>query len=186
MPTEDLQNSMTITEALAETKTLVARIEKKRQAVATNLIRDARLKDPMADSGGQVEYVRRERQAIDDLSDRLVAIRTAIQEKNRTTPITLHGITKSVASWLTWRKEIAPSAKAFAGHLSQSISKARKDPVVTRDNLRVTDKPQGLEGEVIVNLDEKELNDLIEEYEHLLGDLDGKLSLINATTVISL
>lgn len=186
MATEDLQSSMTITEALAETKTLIARIDKKRQAIVNHLIRDARLKDPMAEDGGQAEYVRRERQAIDDLGTRLVSIRTAIQEKNRTTAVTIHGQTRSVADWLTWRKEVAPGAKSFLGMISSAINKARRDPVVQRDNLRLTDKPQGEVGEVIVNVNEKELNEQIEEFEHILGDLDGKLSLINATTVISL
>jgi hypothetical protein len=186
MATEDLQSSMTITEGLAETKTLNARMDKKRQAIANNLVRDARLKDPMTDDGGQVEYVRAERQSIDDLGKRLVNIRTSIQFKNQTTFLTVLGETKSVAEWLTWRKEVAPAYKTFLSSIAQAISRARKDPVVTRDNLRVTDKPQGETGEVIVNLNEKELNEQIEHVEHVLGDLDGKLSLINATTVISL
>lgn len=45
---------MTITEALAEIKTIGKRLEKKRAAIAGNLARDSRLKDPFEDS---VKYI---------------------------------------------------------------------------------------------------------------------------------
>lgn len=183
---DDLQTSTTITEALAETKTLVARIDKKRASIVTHLIRDARLKDPFEADGGSQEWVKRESQAIGDLNDRLVNIRCAIQKKNQETSVTVQGKTYTVAQWLTWRKEVAPGEKSFLGNIAQAIARAKKEPVVTRDNLRLTDKPTGAEGEVSINVSEKELAESIEEYEHILGDLDGKLSLINATTVISL
>lgn len=66
----------TITEALAELKTINARLETRRQNVGQYLMRDARLKDPLETDGGSVEYVTRERQAIKDLEERIVQIRT--------------------------------------------------------------------------------------------------------------
>src|SRR6266851_1458935 len=94
---------MTITEALAEIKTIGKRLEKKKQAVLANIGRDSRLKDPLEDS---VKYVAQERQAIEDLEKRIVAIRTAIQKKNLETPCTVGENTFMVQEWLNLRKEV--------------------------------------------------------------------------------
>ncbi len=75
--------SMTITEALAEIKTIGKRLEKKKQAVLTNIGRDSRLKDPLDDS---VKFVKEERQAIEDLEKRIVTIRTAIPQGSECFP----------------------------------------------------------------------------------------------------
>ena len=69
----------TITEALAELKTLGKRIEKKRESVAMFLTRQDGLKDPLEKDGGSVEFIKRERQAVKDLEQHHVNIRLAIQ-----------------------------------------------------------------------------------------------------------
>lgn len=179
---------MTITEALAEIKTIGKRLEKKRAAIAGNLGRDSRLKDPLENS---TEYVRAERQAISDLELRIVAIRTAIQKSNLETKTAVNDMTKSVAEWLTFRREVAPGRQSFLNQLNVGIKQMRDK--VTKEGGRVVsanvaataiveaNKPSV---EIIIHLDEKALLEEQELLEKTLGDLDGKLSLLNATTVI--
>lgn len=73
---------LTITEALAEVKTIKARVTKKQEGIMRYFARDARLKDPLLAEGGSSIWIERERQAIKDLLARMVTIRTAIQRKN--------------------------------------------------------------------------------------------------------
>jgi L-lactate utilization protein LutB len=173
---------------LAEIKTIGKRLEKKRAAIGSNLARDSRLKDPLTDS---VEYVRSERQAVADLEARVVSIRTAIQKSNLDTKATINDKTMSVAEWLTFRREVAPGRQAFLNQINMGIKQMREK--VIREGGRVTsgvasataiveaNKPTV---EVIIHLDEKSLLEEQEAMEKTLGDLDGKLSLLNATTVI--
>jgi len=179
--------STTITEALAEIKTIGKRIEKKRQSVATYLARDLRLKDPLEKDGGSVKFVAEERQGIHDLSVRVVNIRTAIQKSNLATPTTIAGVTKSVAEWLTWRREVAPGEQSFLTSLNNGIRTIRDK--AQRDGARIVpaggdSTPESKGVEVVVNVDEKLLLSAQENLETVLGELDGRLSLLNATTVI--
>ena len=86
----------TITEALAEIKTIGKRLEKKRESVKAYLARDSRVKDPLEKEGGSTEYVRKERQAISDLEKRVVTIRTAIAKSNLGTAVTIQGMSMTV------------------------------------------------------------------------------------------
>lgn len=182
--------SMTITEALAEIKTIAKRLEKKRQAVLSNIARDARLKDNLA--GGAEEFVRAERQAVNDLENRVVAIRTAIQKSNLETKTTVTDKTMSVAEWLTFRREIATGRQQFLNAIINGIRGLREK--VTREGGRVTSGVVAATAivesgkqpplEITIHLDEKALLEEQELLEKTLGDLDGKLSLLNATTVI--
>jgi len=174
---------LTITEALAEIKTINARIAKKRTAVMLYFARDGRLRDPLETDGGSIEFVKRERQAISDLEDRLVAIRCAIQASNLATTTTVGEISKSIAGWLNWRREISKGRQQFLGTMTQRLTVVRQECL--KQGWSITDKdPQP--GEVIVSVNEKQLAQETEALEHLLGDLDGKLSLLNATTTIEL
>src|SRR5437762_2223860 len=103
---------ITITEALAELKTLQKRIEKKREFVVTFLARQDGLKDPLGNDGGSFVALGRELQAIHDLDARRVLIRTNIQKINQSTPITVENVTRTIAEWLTWRKEVAPGEQS--------------------------------------------------------------------------
>lgn len=181
--------SMTITEALAEIKTIGKRLEKKQQAVLSNLARDARLKDSLA--GGTEEYVRAEWQAIRDLETRVVAIRTAIQKSNLETKATVSEKTMTVAEWLTYRREIAAGRQKFLATVNNGLKGLREK--ITREGGRIStvgvsataivESGKQPPVEVIIHLDEKALLDEQELLEKMLGDLDGKLSLLNATTV---
>lgn len=169
---------MFITEGLAEIKTLNARIEKKRQGVSQYVLRDSRLKDPMADEGGVVQWVEQELQAIGDLERRIVKIRTAIQTKNLYTSLQVGEFVRSVQEWLNWRREIAEGRKNFLRALTNGIANARKEAA------KMQPAPDGSKVDIEVHISEKDLAAQVEEMETILGELDGKLSLLNATTKI--
>ena len=101
---------MKITEALAEIKTIAARTIKKREAIMRYFSRDSRFRDPLEADGGSKEFVKRERQAIKDLEERLVKIRSAIQAINLRTSLAVNGTTRTVSEWLNWRREISNNA----------------------------------------------------------------------------
>lgn len=182
---------MTITEGLAELKTIGKRMEKKREFIASYLMRQDAFKDPLDKDGGSPEAIRRERQAIDDLAKRHVAIRLAIQAVNQITPVTVEGETRMLADWLTWRKEIAPGIIKFLTSTMSTINQTRKTAqqkgvsMIGVGAVAVAGteaKPQ----DVIVNIDESELAKQAERMEAVLGGLDGQLSLKNATVTITI
>lgn len=176
---------MTITEALAEIKTIGKRLEKKRGSIGLYTGRDARVKDPLEREGGSVEFIKRERQAITDLEARVVLIRTSIQKSNLGTRAVIQGVDKSVSEWLTWRREIAPGTVAFINNMVQGINQMRAK--IQKDGkamLPAKDEGSATPGDVVVHLDEKGLHEESEKMEQILGELDGRLSLLNATTII--
>ena len=178
--------SLTITEALAEIKTIGKRIEKKRQFVSEYLFRQDFLKDPLENQGGSKSAIDAERQAISDLESRVVTIRRAIQKANEATTVTLNGTSRSIADWLVWRREVAPGQQQFLNAIRGKLGAARQQAQQKGIGLRVAGEvaanaqPQ----DVVVNLDEKALAAEIETLETTLGSLDGQLSLKNATTII--
>jgi len=179
---------MTITEALADIKTSQARILKKRQAVKTYLFRDSRLRDPMESEGGQKEFVRRERQAIYDLEEKIVKIRAAIQKANLNLEVEVDGRKRTLAEWLNWRREISANQKQFLSEMTATLASARQQAIQRGQQVRDSDtsKTDMAVGELIVTISERELAESVEEMENVLGQLDGKLSLLNATTTIEI
>jgi hypothetical protein len=180
---------LTITEALAEIKTIGKRLEKKRTAVLQNLGRDARAKDPLAAEGGSVAYVAQERQGIADLEKRVVALRVAITKANLATTLTINDVTHSITEWLTWKRDVHAGAAQFLTNLNgtvlairQKAQKAGATRIVTAPE--AADESKLGDGDVIINLNEKELLEQQERLEQVFGELDGKLSLLNATTVV--
>lgn len=177
---------LTITEALAELKTIQKRIEKKREFVGQYVGRQEGLKDPLDKDGGSPEVIRRERQAIADLEARHVAIRTAIQKVNQSTSIVIDGVKKTIAEWLTWRKEVAPGMQSFIAKLRQSVIQARNTAqqkgygLVPATAVTAETKPT----DIVINVDEAALAKDAESLENILGTLDGQLSLKNATVVV--
>lgn len=155
--------------------------------------RDSRLKDPLADEEGMtsVKYVGQERQAINDLEKRIVDIRSAIQRKNLETACTVGKTTMTVQDWLNFRREVADGRKRFLSTLNQGIKNIRVNvqqkggkvvsAVAAQAVITSAENPPV---EVLLNLDERELFAEQEGLEQTLGELDGKLSLLNATTVI--
>jgi hypothetical protein len=183
-------SKLTITEALQEIKTIGKRLEKKRQSISPYLVRDSRTRDPLEKDGGSEKFIHSERQAIADLENRVVAIRTAIQRSNLDSSITVGTKGRTVAEWLTWRRELSSGHKAFLSSISAGLTNVRDQvqkkggkvvaAAVAINEVSGPDAPPQL----IINIDERKLIQDIEEIEETLGTLDGKLSLFNATTVI--
>lgn len=176
---------ITITEALAEIKTLQKRIEKKREFVGQYLARQDGIKDPLEKDGGSFQAIARERQAIGDLETRIVLLRRGIQTANEATPVTINGVTRSVADWLVWRRDVAPGHQQFLGRLRQQLNvvrdQARKQGVGLLAAGTLAEKPT----DIVVNINEQDLAAEIERLEDTLGQLDGQLSLKNATVPIA-
>lgn len=174
----------TITEALAELKTIGKRIEKKRQFIVQNIGRFEMNKDPLERDGGSVDAVKREIQAANDLHERMVLIRRSIQTANADTTITVEGVTRSIADWLVWRREVAPEVKGFQAALRNGIANIRGE-AKKRDSRVVDNAADAKDGkDVIIHISESKLADEMEHLETVLGTLDGQLSLKNATIVI--
>lgn len=181
-----MSRTLTITEALAELKTLNKRYEAKKQYIKQYLTRQEGFKDPLEKSGGSVKVIAQELQAIQDMRKEHLRIRQAIQQKNQVEKITVGGFTYTIAEWLTWRKEIAPDAQRFLQEVVLTVTQARNQArskgvaVMSAVVNQTGEKPSDL----LVNVDEAHLAKQIEELESVLGTLDGQLSLKNATLTV--
>jgi hypothetical protein len=174
---------ITITEALAELKTIDKRIAKKREFVLTYLLRQEMFKDPLEKDGGSVSAIKRETQSIHDLEERKIVIRRAIQQANERNTVTVNKQARSIADWLVWRREVAPVYQQFLANLRSKIEQARVE--AARRGAGVSGSAEAAKPtDVIVNVNEQELAREIEALEDILGTLDGQLSLKNATLLI--
>ncbi len=177
-------SEITITEALAELPTIEKRIGHKRDFIVNYLWRPDSMRDPHEKDGGSAELIRRELQSIGDLEERRILIRSAIQGANHANTLTIGEKTRSIADWLTWRREVAPNHLAYLKDLFNRLAnlrrKAAQEGVVVKENASVV----GLNRDYVIHLNEAELSQAIETLENTLGVLDGKLSLLNATIKI--
>lgn len=179
--------TLTVTEALAEIKTLGNRIKKRRENVMPYLVRQRAISDPLADQidGGSTEFIKRELQAVDDMQERLVRLRVAIQSLNQREQISVDGETRTIAAWLTWRKEVLPGYQQYLATIRARLDAARREAATKNIgvvNVEVT--TQAKYSDLLVNISEIKLAADIEHLELVLGTLDGQLSLKNATTTI--
>lgn len=178
--------NITITEALAEIKTVSKRIASKREFIMQYIIRMEGLKDPLEKDGGSAASIEKELQAVSDLEKRIIELRIGIQRANDTTDVTLEKVTKTISEWLIWRREVAPSRKSYLNRLKMGLSSTRGEAqrkgfnVFSQVNQNQADKPT----DFIVNINEKKLAEEIEMMENILSQLDGQLSLMNATVTI--
>jgi hypothetical protein len=175
---------MTITEALAELKTVEKRISSKRTFVREYLFRLETLKDPFEKDGGSEKKVKEEMQAISDLETRAVSLRRAIQSANEQTIVDIGDTEMSIADWLVWRREVAPTRERFLSEMRQRLIGARdavRKQNVNYGNNPVPDKPM----DIIVNVDESQLSKDLENIGNILSQLDGQLSLKNATVMVA-
>lgn len=175
---------LTITEALAELKVLDKRITKKREFVASFLARQDMLKDPHEKDGGSVAVISKEMQAMADLETRVVAIRHAINRANLETPITVAQVTRPVADWIVWRREVAPKRQAFLTEIATRLAQLRTQAAQKNVGLVQPGGTSSAPTDVVVNINEKELAKWREDLDAELETLDGQLSLKNATTFI--
>ena len=177
---------VTITEALAELNTIAKRVAKKREFCKTYLLRPDQLKDPLAKDGGSPLLIQKEMQAIADLENRHISIRLAIQKANQETEVTVEKITKPLAEWLTWRKEIAPAQQRHLADLKMSIDTIRKQSLTRGAQVVQPGAENTKPTDIVVNVDEAKIASDAEFLETVLGGLDGQLSLKNATVVIEI
>lgn len=174
---------LTITEALAEIKTINKRLARKREFVLQYLWRQEKLKDPLAKDGGSHDVLERERHAIRDLEERIIQIRRAIQKANDTNTIRLGDNERTIGEVLTWRREIEQGQRKFLGDIRSTIERVRRE--AQTKGLQVTGKDDAHRpDDIIINVEEKALASEIERLEQIAGDLDGQLSLKNATILI--
>lgn len=175
---------VTLTEALAELKTLEKRIESKRAAILPFLVRQERMKDPLLKEGGSAEYIKRERQAINDLQERIVRIRSRILEANFKTVITIGNMSRSIQDWLTWRREVSAAQASLLRDIVKTVTAARASAQSKGVAIVPTGEKAVNDSDLIVNVDDASMAKEIEGLEQILGTLDGQLSLKNATVVI--
>lgn len=138
------------------------------------------MRDPLEKQGGSAKFIEQERQAIDDLWAQQIRIRRAIEDANIANTITIDESTRPIVEWLIWRREVAPARQLFLRSMAQLISRQRAETrgrgatvVVAGQETKPTD--------IVVNLNEKALMESLEQLDSTLGQLDGLLSLRNAT-----
>lgn len=180
-----MSEKLTITEALSEINLIKKKIAKKKETILATLVIASHLPDPHEKHGGSESFVKQEMQSIQDLSDRLIRIRSAIAEANVKNEIQISDAKSSIYDWLTFKREIADDMINF----TQSVVKQ-----VETHNTRVSNQPQVYKTddgktqlvEYKVNIDQTEWIKKNENYVEKKEKLDGQLSLKNATIVIEI
>lgn len=176
----------TITEALAELKTLDKRIESTRDFVLRYGIRQGSTIDPLQDEGGSDVEIPRRMQSLTDLLQRKVDIRTAINSVNASTVLDIAGEKRTVAEWIIWRREAFKQELDAYQRLQQHILAARKD--CNSKNLALRDDGQQpvKVNEVSCFIKEGQIQKNIERLTAIESTLDGQLSRVNATTTVEI
>ncbi len=179
-----MKTEITITEALQEVKTIDARIQKKKEFIFNFLFRQNNQRDPHEKDGGSATLIARERQSINDLLERKISIRNAINVANSVNTITVKDQVRTISGWLVWKRDVAPIMRVVLNETAARLQSMRQD--VSRKGLIVTQNaPTEVTLDVIVNINEAELAKQIENLEETLSTLDGQFSLKNATIWIS-
>jgi L-lactate utilization protein LutB len=175
---------ITITEALADIKTTAKRIEKKREFILNYLARPDGVKDPLEKDGGSAEAIKREEQAVGDLEARVISLRRGISLANDRTTVEIAGMSRTISDWLTWRREVAPKRKEFLARVRSTVQTLRQQ--ATKQGFQTLQPGQTATqpNDMVVNVSEQALAVDIERIETVLGELDGRLSLHNATVQI--
>ena len=94
-----------------------------------------------------------------------------------------------IAQWLTWRKEVGPKQLEFVnsclGRIRGVREECKKRGYAVNARESASEVAHGWKpGEVTFHLNEGKLLDEQEELDALLGELDGKLTMINSRTEI--
>lgn len=175
---------ITITEALAEIKTIGKRVEKKYEFIFTNLARQEGAKDPLERDGGSTAVLMREKQSIADLHALVIDLRRGIQRANDETKVTINDQTRTISEWLIWRRDVAPKRKEFFAKVTNGLKGLRENAKRQGVNVIASVGASQSPTDIVVNISEGDLAAEIERFEDTLGQLDGQLSLKNATVMI--
>lgn len=173
---------LTITEALAEIAMLNKRIETHFAFVSARIARPAMMMDPLAGEGGTGEVLRRHRQAAKDLRERWVKLRSAVAKVNQGAELTIEGVTRSIADWIVWRREVMPGTKRELDQLAASVDNLRKQAL--QRGGAVKQESSDNQADIVLHISETELLAERDRLDKILGTLDGQLSLKNATTFV--
>lgn len=178
-------NKMTITEALAETKLIKSKIQAKKAFIADHGARLDIMPDPLANEGGSDKRIKEELQGITDLRKRLVDIRTAIARANIETKVCVGKLNMSIADWINWKREVSDEHKNF---LSQAVEQMRQTRRKLEQSPQVAKNEDGSQRIIkpVYHLNEGDIQKELEELLTVIGELDGKLSLTNATTFVTI
>lgn len=175
---------ITLTEALAELKLIKSKIDKKKTFIMSNLGRQEGAKDQLEKSGGTPEVLKSEMQAVNDLMERLVRIRSSIASANTATSVEILGVKRTIADWLVWRRDVAPLIKDFERSVTSGISQLKNSAKSQGFRVVGNQGEAAVPTDVIICLDEKVLSEKSEHIQEVLDTLDGKLSLHNATVQV--
>jgi hypothetical protein len=173
--------TLTVAEALAEVGSIGRRLDQKHGLIATYLLRPQQYRDPLRAEGGSATVLARELASVRALHERTVLLRRLIHDAYERTTVTFGEQTRSLADWLTWKREVSARRAGFLRKLSVRITRARSEAARQVRERGPGDKP----ADVIVHLNEKELAEEQESLEELLGYLEGQLALKNATLTIA-
>lgn len=176
--------SITITEALAELKLIKSKITKKKDYILQNMTRQEGAKDLLADKGGTQAVLAAERQSINDLQERIVKIRSAIASANAGTTVAICGVTRSIADWLVWRRDVAPIVKDLERHLLAQIQQIKVEAKKMSFTVRPSGETATNPTDVLFQINENDLHETSQKTQEILDTLDGKLSLHNATVQV--
>lgn len=158
---------ITVAEALGELAQIDQRLATKQQLIESFLVRDAALHDPLRNEGGTLSALAQEKAGLAALRERKVLLSRAIQTINAQTTLTFKDITRSIADWMAWKRDVLPTRTKFLQQLRGWIMWARS-------------VPRTKAGAVVAQIDEKSLLEEIELLEEVQGWLQGQLNLKNA------
>ena len=171
---------LTITEALAEKRVIDKRIESASSAIQNYVARQSSLVDPLARQGGSEKYIAEQRQSIKDLFERKIRIQNAINQSNDKTRATVGNVTRTIAEWLIWKRDVAPSMDRIYDKITAKIEYARnfnqQRTMPNKDAIGAVD--------TVISLDEKQFNEEMAAHQEIVNVLDGVLSMKNATTYV--
>lgn len=171
----------TITEALAEMKTLAKRIAKKEEFITQYAVLPALMHDPLEKDGGSEAKVSAAVQAIEDMLKRMLAIRSAINAKNQEVTVEVLGETRTVSQWLTWRRDVAPIEAGMRSRVLAHVQRQRQK----LGHRAVDEKDDTPVSNAKVVISEAGFSERSEKLQEILDTLDGKLSLTNAVTTVT-
>lgn len=176
--------NLTITEALAEIATIDKRLPKKQEAILRFVVRDERQRDPLEKHSGSTQFIQSERQSVHDLNERRIALRRAITQANAETTLTVSGVTRTIADWLVWKREVYQRERDLLNQINSRIESGRGE--ARKRGVALVSVDTGSDaGNIIACVDEQTLAREIEALEDTHGQLDGLLSLKNATTTVA-
>jgi hypothetical protein len=174
----------TISEALQELKTLDKRIVSTRDFILAYGIRQGSTIDPLDMEGGSHKEIPNRLRQLKDLLERKVQIRIAINQANAETQASVCGQTRTVAEWIVWRRDAFKQELESWRALQRKVLDARQQATTKALTIKEDGTQPTKVNEVACFIPEGEISKRIVQLEEIESVLDGKLSVVNATTLI--